>query len=131
VPLPAQRIAPIWNSIVQQERSEGTRPRAGTRLEVRTDEGVIGYGFEADATVRRPLRPWSGLSAAGISPSRKGRGQRVRSTGAQRDDDLAWASRLFICGSITGMTSFMVAIPVFTRVYASPNTASTSSFRVE
>ena len=51
VPLPAQKIAPTWNSIVQQERSEGTRQRYGTRLEVTTDEGITGYGFEADSTV--------------------------------------------------------------------------------
>lgn len=30
--LPAQKIAPTWNSIVPQERSEGTRQRYGTRL---------------------------------------------------------------------------------------------------
>jgi len=56
VPRPPQKIVPTWNSIVQQERSEGTRPRFGTRLEVRTDEGVTGYGFEADATVLGRLR---------------------------------------------------------------------------
>jgi L-alanine-DL-glutamate epimerase-like enolase superfamily enzyme len=56
VPLPPQKIAPTWNSIVQQERSDGSRQRYGTRLEVRTDEGVTGCGLEADATVLGRLR---------------------------------------------------------------------------
>src|SRR5919202_4694310 len=56
VPLPPQRIARTWNSIVQQEASSGAQQRYGSRLEVHTDEGVTGYGFEADATVLGRLR---------------------------------------------------------------------------